>query len=58
MISFLKNIKLTQQEHAFKDYASAILSELEWFKLVTTLVLVFKKLKVKIKLSMTIFIQA
>ena len=58
MISFLKNVKLAQREYAFKDYASSILSELEWFKLVTTLALVFKKLKVKIKLSMTIFIQA
>ena len=42
MISFLKNVKLTQRQYAFKDYASAILSELEWFKLVTTLALVFK----------------
>ena len=42
MISFLKNVKLTQRQYSFKDYASAILSELEWFKLVTTLALVFK----------------
>ena len=45
-------------ESAIKSKLIDLLSELKGFKFMTTWVLVFKKVKVKIKQSMALFIQA
>ena len=54
--SLNSELQLKDTESAFKSKVVELLTKLRGFKLVTTLVLVFKK-KVKTKQSMTIFIQ-
>ena len=49
---------LKDTESAMKNKLKEVLSELRRLKFVTTPVLVFEKIKTKIKQSLTIFIQA
>ena len=53
--SFNPELQLTDTESAIKCNLVELLSEYKGFKFVITLVLVFKKMKVKIKQSKTIF---
>ena len=47
--SFNPELQLKQSESAIKSKLIDLLSELRWFKFVTTLVLVFKKMEIEDK---------
>ena len=56
--SFKPVLKLKDSESVIKSKLIELLTQSKGFEFVTTLILVFKIQKVKIKQSMTIFIQA
>ena len=56
--SFNPELQLKDTESVIKNSLIELLSELNGFRFVTTLILVLKKKRVKIKQSVTTFIQA